>query len=693
MKRLLLFFISIFYTLLASAEILEPVKWTHSVSNQADDGSIVVTFVAKIDAGWHVYDLNMPDDGPVSTSVEFDVLDNIKPKGSVKSTTKPIEKAEPAFGGMVLRFYENTLTLNQTLTVNDRSKKSTVAGSLRFMCCDDQQCLPPSGYVFKFDVQPSAAVVPSKMKNQVVANVVEDANQTDASKSDAKFNIAEIESNNAEFSSDKKQSQELYSSSIQELQSFGVSEEGADKSASLLRLFLSGVLGGLIAIVTPCVWPIIPMTVSFFLKRSEKERQKSADGKVVMSGKKQAFLYGLSIIVIYVFLGLIITWLFGASALNTLSTDPFFNLFMFFLLVFFACSFFGGFDLTLPASWSTAIDEKADKSSGLIAIMLMACTLVIVSFSCTGPIIGTVLVNVSTEGVILGPVLCMFGFALALSLPFTFFAFFPSILKSLPRSGSWLNTVKVLLGFFELAFSLKFLSVADQTAYGWDLLSRQTFIAIWIVLFILCGVYLLGKLRLPHDDEVEVVSVPRFLLAIGSFAFAVYMIPGLFGAPLNVISAFAPPAKQTDASLYTKTVHAQYSDYDLALSVASREKKPLILDFTGFGCVNCRKMESAVWTDPEVSEIINNDYILVSLFVDDRTPLADTLYVNEGDKQIKLTTVGEKWSYLQRHKFGANAQPFYVLMNHDGRILNHSFAFSEDPKAFSEFLKQGLNIK
>lgn len=465
---------------------------------------------------------------------------------------------------------------------------------------------------------------------------------------------------------------------IDELTSAG--EDEIPTEQAWWYILLAGFVGGLVALFTPCVWPIIPMTVSFFLKRSQDKKK----------GIRDAITYGISIIVIYVALGLIITLIFGASALNALSTNAIFNIFFFLMLVVFAASFFGAFEITLPASWSNAVDSKAEKTSGLLSIFLMAFTLTLVSFSCTGPIIGFLLVEVSTTGSIVAPALGMLGFAIALALPFTLFALFPSWLKSMPRSGGWMNSVKVVLGFLELAFALKFLSVADL-AYGWHILDRETFLALWIVIFALLGLYLLGKIKFPHDDDDNKVSVPRFFLALISLAFAIYMIPGLWGAPLKAVSAFAPPMSTQDFSLYEDEVVAQYEDYDQGMQAALQQGKPVMVDFTGYGCVNCRKMELAVWSDEKVRDIMRDEYVLISLYVDDKTPLAAPITVTENGSERVLKTVGDKWSYLQRSKFGANAQPFYVLLDNEGYPLTGSYSFNEDVDAFVKFLDTGLN--
>ncbi|MFA6839037.1 MAG: cytochrome c biogenesis protein CcdA, partial [Dysgonamonadaceae bacterium] len=433
--------------------------------------------------------------------------------------------------------------------------------------------------------------------------------------------------------------------------------------------------------VTPCVWPMIPMTISFFLKKNKTNKKKAVS---------QASMYGMAIIVIYVVLGLAITLIFGASAMNKLATSAFFNLLFFALLVVFAISFFGGFEMVLPSSWTNKMDQKADDTSGLISIFFMAFTLVLVSFSCTGPIIGTLLVEAATTSSILAPTMGMLGFALALAIPFTLFAIFPTWLQNLPKSGGWLNTVKVVLGFLELALAFKFLSVADL-AYGWGILDREVFVSIWIVIFALLGLYLLGKIRFPGDSELKHVSVTRLFLAITSFAFAVYLIPGLWGAPLKSISGFAPPMYTQDFNLYDGSVHAKYLDYESGMAYAEQVGKPVLIDFSGYGCVNCRKMEASVWTDPRVKEMLDNDYILITLMVDDKTKLSETIEVEENGKITKLKTIGDKWSYLQRHKFGANAQPYYIALDNQGKPVSSSYAYDENVDKYLDFLQSGLN--
>ncbi|MCH5231879.1 MAG: thioredoxin family protein, partial [Muribaculaceae bacterium] len=452
------------------------------------------------------------------------------------------------------------------------------------------------------------------------------------------------------------------------------------QSRSLWYIFIAGFVGGLIALVTPCVWPMIPMTVSFFLKQN-KNRKKSI---------ASAGIYGLSIIVIYVALGIIVTILFGASALNELATSAGFNIAFFILLVIFAISFMGAFEMTLPSSWTNKIDSKVDSTTGYLSIFFMAFTLALVSFSCTGPIIGTLLVEAAATSNFVSPAVGMGGFALALALPFSLFAMFPTMLKAVPKSGGWMNTVKVVLGFLELALALKFLSVADL-AYGWRILDREVFIALWIVIFALLGFYLLGKLTFPHDDKVEKIGLFRFSLALISLAFSIYMLPGLWGAPLKSISAFTPPLSTQDFNLFDGEVTAQVEDYDEGLMIGRDLGKPILLDFSGFGCVNCRKMEAAVWTNPEVKNLLDNDFVLVTLMVDDKTPLPSPVKVKEKDGAMRtLRTYGDKWSYLQRSKFGSNAQPFYVVVNDEGKPMTSSYGYNEDVAAYLKFLLSGI---
>jgi len=635
--------ISIAFTLLALVsfgQIYEPIKWKHELKITGE-GTANVIINATIDEGWHLYGLNLPKNGPRATSIVFESLGNAKKVGDLQAPSKLL-KAYDANFDMELNWYAKNAIFIQSISFTDAAKVN-VKGYIEFMACNDQSCLPPSQRPFSLALKAQAPVTTQSVKTDTASTV---------------------------------KVSDYWTPVIKELNSFGGSTSSSAATTSLWLIFLAGLLGGFLALFTPCVWPIIPMTVSFFLKRSKDKSR----------GRRDAILYGLAIIFIYVVLGILITLIFGASALNSLSTNAVFNLIFFALLVVFAVSFFGAFEITLPASWTTKMDAKADSTAGFISILFMAFTLVLVSFSCTGPIIGTLLVQVSGSGSILAPAIGMLGFAVALSIPFSLFALFPSWLKTLPRSGGWLNSVKVVLAFLELALALKFLSVADL-AYGWRILDREVFLSIWIVIFALLGMYLLGKLRFSHDDQVNHTSVSGVFLAMLSFAFSIYMIPGLWGAPLKAISAFSPPLYTQDFSLYANEVHPAFTDYDQGMAYAAQKKLPVVVDFTGFGCVNCRKMEASVWTDPTVKELLNKNFVLISLFVDDKTELSKPFEVQENGYTRNISTVGDKWSYLQRIKFGANAQPFYVMLDNSGNPLNKSYTFDQEPKNFVKWLQ------
>ena len=631
----------------AFAQIQDPVQFKTELKKISDTEAQII-FTGTIDAGWHVYSTDLPEGGPISATFNTDKMEGIELDGKLTPEGKEIQNYDKMFE-MNVRYFEDKATFVQKLKIT--AANYFIEGYFQYGSCNDENCLPPTDIEFSFSGNGSVAAASSN------ATATESAAPTVSS------NVSTAE---------------YWTPVIDKLNTFG--EETAETTnQSWLYIFFAGFIGGLLALFTPCVWPIIPMTVSFFLKRS-KDKKK---------GIRDAWTYGASIVVIYVTLGLAITLIFGASALNALSTNAVFNILFFLMLVVFAASFFGAFEITLPSKWSNAVDSKAEQTSGLLSIFLMAFTLSLVSFSCTGPIIGFLLVEVSTTGSVVAPAVGMLGFALALALPFTLFALFPSWLKSMPRSGGWMNVIKVTLGFLELAFALKFLSVADL-AYGWRLLDRETFLALWIVIFGLLGFYLLGKIKFPHDDDDNTVSVPRFFMALASLAFAVYMIPGLWGAPLKAVSAFAPPMNTQDFNLYKNEVHAQFDDFDAGMEYARRNGKPVMLDFTGYGCVNCRKMELAVWTDNKVSKLIQDDYVLITLYVDNKTPLPENIKVIENGKERTLRTLGDKWSYLQRVKFGANAQPFYVLIDNEGNPLNKSYSFDEDVNKYIDFLETGL---
>ena len=687
MKKLISSIMLALLALVAQAQILTPVKWKIKLDDKGGAPEKEIVFTATADKGWHLYDMNLPEGGPVSTSFTFETLNGAELIGQPVPSVKPTTVYDEQFA-MNLRWYPGTVSFIQKLKVTDPAKFK-VEGEVEFMACNDETCLPPDQIPFSFDkksihVDPALAANSSTTEvdkddattvqpdTQVVA---EDASELNTPDPAAKETPATTSPKASDSLTD---SPNLWSPVIDQLKSFGDSTVSA-ADTSWLFIFFAGFLGGLIALLTPCVWPMIPMTVSFFLKRT-KDRKKAI---------RDAITYGLSIIVIYLVMGLLITGIFGASALNDLSTNAIFNILFFLLLVVFAVSFFGAFELVLPASWTSKLDSKADSTTGVLSIFFMSFTLVLVSFSCTGPIIGTLLVQAASMGTAVGPAIGMFGFALALSIPFSVFAIFPNMLQSMPKSGGWLNSVKVVLGFLELALALKFLSVADL-AYGWRLLDREAFIVLWIVIFSLLGVYLLGKIKFSHDSEVKYVSVPRLFMAIISFAFAIYMVPGLWGAPLKAISAFAPPLYTQDFNLYKNEVHAAFDDYESGMAYAKKVNKPVMIDFSGFGCVNCRKMEASVWTDPKVKQMLENDYVLITLMVDDKTKLPQPIEIQENGKTRKLKTIGDKWSYLQRSKFGSNAQPFYILLNDEGQPLGPSYAFNEDVSKYIQFLQNGL---
>lgn len=662
-KKLLFWIVSLLAVSVASAQMANPVKvQTQLKEVSATEAELV--FNATIEAGWHMYSTEVVEFGPTPTTLTVEKISGAKLKGKLTPKAAPIMHYEEMFEADVF-YFEHAATFVQRLTLE--GGQYHVEGFLEYGACNDQSCTPPTKVDFSYDGEAKAEIpeIPETPEIQEIPAAVTEA--TEAEQADSV----------AASPADLPAETDLWAPVVDKLKAF---EEKTTSNSSLWQIFLLGLLGGLVALVTPCVWPIIPMTVSFFLKRSGDKKK----------GIRDAVIYGVSIVVIYLALGLIVTALFGASALNALSTNAIFNIFFFLMLVVFAASFFGAFELQLPSSWSTAVDSKAEKTGGLLGIFLMAFTLTLVSFSCTGPIIGFLLVEVSTSGDILSPAIGMLGFAIALALPFTVFAIFPSWLKTMPKSGGWMNTVKVVLGFIELAFALKFLSVADL-AYGWHILDRETFLALWIGLAICMAMYLFGLIKFPHDDADERnISVTRFFFGLISLAFAIYMIPGLWGAPLKAVSAFAPPMSTQDFNLQSQEVKARSNDYDLGMQMACANDKPVLIDFTGFGCVNCRKMEAAVWTDPQVASIMTNDYVLIQLFVDDKTPLSTPIIVNVNGQEQKLRTVGDKWSYLQSSKFGANAQPFYVLLDHQGNPLSQSYAFDDNIDHYLNFLKKGL---
>ena len=685
MRKIISFLLLSFVVYALQAQIKDPVKFKTELTSLSDTEAEVV-FTAAIDNGWHVYSTDLGDGGPISATFNVDNKSGVELVGKLKPVGKEVSTFDKLFE-MKVRYFENTAKFVQKVKFTGGAYE--IEGYLEYGACDDESCLPPTQVPFKFSGVAKAGNAAATKTEQSKAEqpeqkVVDKADKkeeaTSVASKDSSAMMELVPATTTEAATDIQPavaSSELWKPVISDLQALG--EEHGQEDMSWIYIFITGFLGGLLALFTPCVWPIIPMTVSFFLKRS-KDKKK---------GIRDAWTYGASIVVIYVALGLAITLIFGASALNALSTNAIFNILFFLMLVIFAASFFGAFEIRLPSKWGNAVDSKAESTTGLLSIFLMAFTLSLVSFSCTGPIIGFLLVQVSTTGSVVAPAIGMLGFAIALALPFTLFALFPSWLKSMPKSGGWMNVIKVTLGFLELAFALKFLSVADL-AYGWRLLDRETFLALWIVIFALLGFYLLGKIKFPHDDDDDKVGVTRFFMALISLAFAVYMVPGLWGAPLKAVSAFAPPMQTQDFNLYKNEVHAKFDDYDLGMEYARLNGKPVMLDFTGYGCVNCRKMEAAVWTDPKVSDLINNDYVLITLYVDNKTPLTEPVKIIENGTERTLRTVGDKWSYLQRVKFGANAQPFYVLLDNQGKPLNKSYAYNEDIPKYIEFLQTGL---
>ena len=683
MKRLTYICLLAFIALVTQAQILTPVKWKIKLDDKNGAVEKEILFTATADKGWHLYDMNLPEGGPISTSFTFETLKGAELVGQPTSSVTPTTVFDEQFQ-MNLRWYAGSVTFTQKLKVTDAAKFKA-EGAVEFMACNDETCLPPDQIDFAFDKKDvhlsgaPATDTPAEEATEGDTPATEEVSASTPTETTS-APIAQPEVSTPQVAPGQlTEAPDLWKPVVAELKAFGDTTLSSTDT-SWLFIFFAGFAGGLIALLTPCVWPMIPMTVSFFLKRT-KDRKKAI---------RDAVTYGLSIIVIYLVMGLLITGIFGASALNDLSTNAIFNIIFFLLLVLFAVSFLGAFELVLPASWTSKLDSKADSTTGVLSIFFMSFTLVLVSFSCTGPIIGTLLVQAASMGTAVGPAIGMFGFALALSIPFSLFAIFPNMLQSMPKSGGWLNSVKVVLGFLELALALKFLSVADL-AYGWRLLDREVFIVLWIVIFTLLGCYLLGKIKFSHDSELKYVSVPRLFMAIISFAFAIYMIPGLWGAPLKAISAFAPPLYTQDFNLYKNEVHAAFDDYEAGMAYAKKVNKPVMIDFSGFGCVNCRKMEASVWTDPTVKQTLENDYVLITLIVDDKTKLAKPIEIQENGKTRKLKTIGDKWSYLQRSKFGANAQPFYILLDHEGQPLGPSYAFNEDVKQYMQFLNSGLS--
>ncbi len=685
MKKTMTLALLMLVTLLANAQMLTPVKFSAQLkTNNTAEGEIV--FSGKIDKGWHVYSTGLGADGPISATFNVNKLDGVVLVGKLKPVGHEIATFDKLFE-MNLRYFENNVQFVQK--VKFTKPDYVIDVYLNYGACNDQNCLPPTDVEFK-KTGKSPAVDGEKKAEEAVADkaaeetpaamtAVPNADSLAQVAADSAARVAAAAAANL-TPADKDA---LWRPVVKELQQFGGASDIANHS--LLYIFLMGILGGLLALVMPCIWPIIPMTVSFFLKQAKDDRKK---------GIRDAITYGISIVVIYLALGIGVTAIFGPSTLNSLSTNAVFNIFLFLLLVVFAVSFFGWFEIKLPDSWANSVDSKASATTGLLSIFLMAFTLVLVSFSCTAPIIGLLLVETVTSGNWVGPAVGMLGFALALAVPFTLFAMFPTLMKKSPKSGSWMTQIKVVLGFVELAFALKFFSVADL-AYGWHLMDREVFLSLWIIIFAALGCYLVGWLKF-REDEVggdlnRPMPVPAIMLGLCSLAFAVYMVPGLWGAPCKAVSAFAPPMNTQDFNLNTKTVEAHYTNYEEGMAAAKAQGKPVLIDFTGFGCVNCRKMEASVWTDPAVADKLEKDYVLISLFVDDKTRLPEPIEVTFNGEKRTLRTIGDKWSYLQAEKFGANAQPFYVALDNEGNPLTGSYSYKEDVPAYLEFLNKGLD--
>ena len=689
MKKLMTL-VMLMIAVVANAQMLNPVKFSSQLkTNGTAEGEII--FSGKIEKGWHVYSTGLGNDGPVTATFNVNKRDGVELVGKLKPVGHEISAYDKIFE-MNLRYFEGSVQFVQK--VKFTKPNYVIDAYLNYGACNDQNCMPPTDVNIKASGKSPAvdkaaekksdatdAAADEKTEGDDQTAVAEDGSQADSVSAQAQADSL-AQANMAASLSDSDKAQ-LWKPVIKQLQQFGGANDIANHS--LWYIFLMGIVGGLLALVMPCIWPIIPMTVSFFLKRSKDNKQK---------GVRDAITYGISIIVIFLVLGIGVTLIFGPSTLNALSTNAIFNIFLFLLLVVFAVSFFGWFEIKLPDSWANKVDTKASNTTGLISIFLMAFTLVLVSFSCTAPIVGLLLVQTVTSGDWLAPAVGMFGFALALAVPFSLFAMFPTLMKKSPKSGSWMDQIKVVLGFIELAFALKFFSVADL-AYGWHLMDREVFLSLWIVIFGALGAYLVGWLKFRQDaiggDLNRPMSVPAIMLGLCSFAFAIYMIPGLWGAPCKAVSAFAPPMNTQDFNLNNKVVEAKFTDYEAGMAAAKAQGKPVMIDFTGFGCVNCRKMEAAVWTDPQVADKLTKDYVLISLYVDDKTKLPKPIEVKDDNGQTRtLRTVGDKWSYLQAHKFGANAQPFYVTVDNEGNPLSGSFTYKEDIPGYLEFLNKGL---
>lgn len=653
-----------------TAQIMNPVKWTAVTEMTGDaEGKIVMT--ATIGSGWHIYSNEVdPSVGPQPLTISYPLLEGVELVGKPQASKAPHREHDEMFDADV-SWWSQSVTLTQRFKATAPEYKINLM--LVYSACNDQNCIPPARSEFSLSGTANIAAKPAEAATKEGEKPEEAAPET-AAPADTL----------AAASTDSIAAAGMVAEGLESDLWAPVDFSEADTTddfagSSLWYIFFTCFLGGLVALFTPCVWPMIPMTVSFFLKKGKERKKSVAD----------ACIYGLSIIVIYVALGLLITGIFGASSLNALSTSAICNIIFFLLLVVFAISFFGAFEIRLPSSWANRMDATAERTTGLLSIFFMAFTLTLVSFSCTGPIIGTLLVEAASMGNLWGPAIGMLGFSTALALPFMLFAMFPTMLKAAPNSGGWMNTLKVVLGFVELALSLKFLSVADL-AYGWHILDREAFLALWIVMFMLLGLYLLGKFNFAHYGTANSsIGVTRFFLALASFSFSIYLIPGLWGAPLKGVSAFVPPLFTQDFNLYGNGFK-EYDDYEEGMKAAAEAGKPVLIDFSGYGCVNCRKMEGAVLDDPNIKTMIEDNFTVIKLMVDDKTPLPEPIVVEEYGKQVKLYTLGDKWSYLQRSKFNANAQPYYVVLGEKGQLLSGPYSYNENVVAFSEFLEKGM---
>ncbi|MEY5068751.1 MAG: hypothetical protein RLZ47_613 [Bacteroidota bacterium] len=655
MKKLLAF-VLLLQSLTLFAQIEEPVKWSFS-AQKLSDTEVNLLIKAKIDKGWHVYSQFIEDGGPIPTSFKFSPSADYELIGKVSESPKAVNAFDPNFG-MQIAWHQDAVTFTQKIKL--KNPKTTIKGVLEFMVCNDKKCLPPTEVEFTIPVD---------------TNQLQDSGTVSANTGIDTANQAQVK------------------------QAAPATNQAESSGGSLWTIFIAGFLGGLAAFFMPCIYPMIPLTVSYFTKKSGSKAK----------GVRSAFIYGLSIILIYVALGMAVTLIFGTSALNEAASSATFNLLFFALLVIFAISFLGAFEITLPSSLVNKMDAQSNRS-GLIGLFFMAFTLALVSFSCTGPIIGTLLVDAVSNGAYLGPAMGMFGFSAALAIPFTLFAIFPSWLKEMPKSGGWLNTVKVSLGFLELALAFKFLSNVDL-AYHWGVLDRDIFLIIWIVIFAFWGMYLLGKIKLSHDSELSFISLPRLFFAMLVWSFTIYMIPGLWGAPLKGINAWLPPQTTQDFDLttlsgsstteksnenkkYANLFHAPYGldafyDYEEGLAYAKQQNKPVLLDFTGWSCTNCRKMEASVWADPQVLKRLKEDYVLISLYVDDKTELSDAEQYVSNFSGKKIRTIGQKWSDFQASTFKTNSQPYYVIVNAEGKQLVPAQAFNLDINNYIRFLDSG----